>query len=216
MADAHEEQLLSDLLRTVAREDAHLGAAHLEARVLKACGEGPHIASGFSRTRLGSRAWRTVVAAGIASIVLPPAGMWLWRQPVQVVEVAKPAPTEVVVKAAPTPAVQPSAQSVRPIQRETVQPEVRREPATAPPVMEAPVAESTIEFVPLMPLTEQDLTGPFQIVRVQMPSASLGRLRSPLQHPSELVEADLLLGEDGTARAIRLSTSGSVYPWRPR
>ena len=67
-----------------------------------------------------------------------------------------------------------------------------------------------------MPMTEQELTGSFQIVRVQMPRASLGALRSPLEHPNELVEADVLLGEDGMARAIRLSTSGSIQPWRPR
>jgi len=70
--------------------------------------------------------------------------------------------------------------------------------------------------VPLMPMTEQELSGPFQIVRVQMPRASLGALRSPLDHPNELVEADVLLGEDGMARAIRVSTSGAVYPWRSR
>ena len=60
-----------------------------------------------------------------------------------------------------------------------------------------------------MPMSEQELSGPFQLVRVQMPRASLGALRLPLEHPNELVEADVLLGEDGMARAIRVSTSGS-------
>ena len=67
-----------------------------------------------------------------------------------------------------------------------------------------------------MPLTERELAGPFQIVRVQMPRASLGTLRLPLEHPNEVIEADVLLGEDGMARAIRVSASGSVYPWRSR
>lgn len=67
-----------------------------------------------------------------------------------------------------------------------------------------------------MPMTEQELTGSFQLVRVQMPRASLGTLRSPLEHPDELVEADVLLGADGMARAIRVSRSGSIYPWRSR
>jgi hypothetical protein len=49
-----------------------------------------------------------------------------------------------------------------------------------------------------------------------MPRASLGPLRSPLDHPGELVEADVLLGEDGRARAIRISAAGSIYPWRSR
>jgi hypothetical protein len=65
-------------------------------------------------------------------------------------------------------------------------------------------------------MTEQELAGPFQIVRVQMPGASLGSLRSPLVLPNEMIEADVLLGEDGRARAIRVNTSGSIYPWRPR
>jgi hypothetical protein len=67
-----------------------------------------------------------------------------------------------------------------------------------------------------MPITEEELTGSFQIVRVQMPRSALGALRSPLEQPNELVEADVLLGEDGMARAIRVSTSGSGYPWRSR
>ena len=51
------------------------------------------------------------------------------------------------------------------------------------------------EFVPLMPMTEQELTGPFQLVRVQMPNARRWvALRSPLEHPNELVEADVLAG----------------------
>jgi hypothetical protein len=75
---------------------------------------------------------------------------------------------------------------------------------------------SSIEFAPLMPITEHELTGSFQIVRVQMPSASLGALRSPLTEPNEIVEADVLLGEDGRARAIRVNANQSIYPWRPR
>jgi hypothetical protein len=84
------------------------------------------------------------------------------------------------------------------------------------PITQSPITQSLEEFVPLMPMTERELTGPFQLVRVQMPRASLGALRSPLEPPNELVEADVLLGEDGMARAIRVSKSGSVYPWRSR
>ena len=51
-------------------------------------------------------------------------------------------------------------------------------------------------------------------MRVQMPRASLGALTSPFEHPGEFVEADVLLGEDGMARAIRVSTTESVYPRR--
>jgi len=67
-----------------------------------------------------------------------------------------------------------------------------------------------------MPMTDYEMAGPFQLVRVQMPRASLGPLRSALDRPNELIEADVLLGEDGMARAIRVSTSESVYPRRFR
>jgi hypothetical protein len=89
-------------------------------------------------------------------------------------------------------------------------------PLTELPITQSTITESPDEFVPLMPITEQELTGSFQIVRVQMPRASLGRLRSPLERPDELVEADVLLGADGMARAIRVSTAGSLYPRRSR
>ena len=71
-------------------------------------------------------------------------------------------------------------------------------------------------FMPLRPLSEHELSGPFQVVRVQVSLASLGGLTSPLQHPGELVDADVLLGEDGVARAIRIAVDESNYPWRSR
>jgi hypothetical protein len=65
-------------------------------------------------------------------------------------------------------------------------------------------------------MTREELAGPFQIVRVQMPRASLGAMAPPFEHPNPFVEADLLLGEDGMARAIRVSTGQSADPWRSR
>jgi hypothetical protein len=73
-----------------------------------------------------------------------------------------------------------------------------------------------MEFVPLMPLTRQELSGPFQLVHIQLPRASLGAIAPPHEFPGQLVEADVLLGEDGMARAIRVSSNGSVRSWRSR
>jgi hypothetical protein len=73
-----------------------------------------------------------------------------------------------------------------------------------------------MEFIPLMPFTRDELSGPFQLVRVQVPLASLGGLTSPLQHPGEMVDADLLLGEDGLARGIRIAAVEANYPRRFR
>jgi hypothetical protein len=91
-----------------------------------------------------------------------------------------------------------------------------RSPIPTRRVAEPSIDQTSIEFVPLMPLTERELTGSFQIVRVQMPRASLSALTSPFEHPNEVVEADVLLGEDGMARAIRVSTNGTAYPRRFR
>ena len=73
-----------------------------------------------------------------------------------------------------------------------------------------------MEFVPLMPLAKHELTGSFQIMRVQLPRASLGPPQSPFEQPNEVVEADILLGEDGMARAIHVSAAGRFTPWRSR
>jgi len=74
-----------------------------------------------------------------------------------------------------------------------------------------------VHFVPLVPIAAGELSGSFQIVRVQMPRAALGALAGSVEagRADDPVEADLLLGEDGMARAIRVSANGSV-PWRSR
>ncbi len=231
MADTHEEQLLSDLLGDVAREDERLEAPHLEARILAS-------ASLSERARPArSRAWVIwpVAAAAVFAIavnVRPKPGT---------TDSAAQDSTEVTLAGNPPAHVprqpesaQESVRSVRlqpdrSVRGARLQPgrpargvprEADPQPAAdQPPAMaaaETPAAHSQVEFVPLLPMTEQELAGSFQIVRVQMPGASLGSLRSPLVLPDEMIEADVLLGEDGRARAIRVNTSGSIYPWRPR
>ncbi len=227
MADTHEEQLLSDLLRDVAREDERLEAPHLEARILAS-------ASLPERARPArSRAWVMwpVAAAAVFAIAVT------FRPKPDTTDSAAQDSTEVTLAAsppAPAPRQPESAQeSVRSVRLQpdrsgtsgplryavsgfsrTLNPHLIQPPATAEAA--SPAAHSQVEFVPLLPMTEQELAGPFQIVRVQMPGASLGSLRSPMVLPNEMVEADVLLGEDGRARAIRVNTSGSIYPWRPR
>ncbi len=208
MADIDQERLLNDLLRGIADEDRQLEARHVEARVLEAC-------RAHASARVPSSLYRrAVVICAVAAAVALVAVATLrprtvpGRDAVQ----TKPSVTEEVVashETAPPPA--PARKSRRPKPSPPAPAVVTAETSEQPVLPEAP-----IEFVPLMPMTPQELTGSFQIVRVQMPRASLGPLRSPLEPPSELVEADVLLGEDGTARAIRLSTNGSIYPWRSR
>jgi hypothetical protein len=218
MADTHEEQLLSGLLNEIAREDAGLDASHLEARVLAA-------ASDTSEPR--SSHWSAWVALPVAAALILGIATTLVRRHPEPAPPSSAAPKlDTTVAVDETPRVKPQQKprtarnastnhnSVRSLARS---PEAMADPEhQQPSAVETTAADSPIEFVPLLPITEQELRGSFQIVRVQMPNASLGPLRSPLQSPNDLVEADVLLGEDGRARAIRLNTNGSIYPWRSR
>jgi hypothetical protein len=224
MVDPHEEQLLSDLLRSIARDDACLDAPHLESRVIAAADARTKEPSLGASVRLKPDTayylpdtTHYIKAAALVMAVLVPGLVWIahdmptYKSEVKV-EPTPAAVAETTVAIAPTPSPTHPARPTLPTIRST-----RRIP-TSPtrPVLPMPPSLSPDEFVPLLPISAQELTGSLQIVRVQMPNASLGPLRSPRQHPGELVEADVLLGEDGMARAIRLSTSGSLSPWRPR
>jgi hypothetical protein len=213
MADTNEEQLLSDLLRGIARDDANLEAPHLESRVL---------ASALARTAPasgGGKRFSWPIAAAAVIAVLSPAVLWLNIQPTRTAAPARVEGTEAVIAEKPVAITKESP----PARTASTRASLRTRP-TQPaismrvpdPIAQSPIAHSPEQFLPLMPMTEHELTGSFQLVRVQMPRASLGELQSPLQNPNELVEADVLLGEDGMARAIRLTTSGSIQPWRSR
>ena len=239
MADTHEEQLLSDLLEAIARQDSQLEAPHLEARVL----ESLSINTGERQRR--SRAWvalpvaaAVVMGFAITARLKPgptenspvstvrlkpdatPANSTVRLKPDTTVDGAQVA-TEVAIAENPSAIASQEPKPARPTVRSVrLQPDRRSQPVAQSNERlvpeRSPTVPSPIEFVPLMPITEQELTGSFQIVRVQMPGASLGVLRPPLAQPNEIVEADVLLGEDGRARAIRLNTNGSIYPWRSR
>ena len=219
MADTNQEQLLSDLLRGIARDDARLEAPHLESRVLT---------SAFSRTEPrfgGTRRFSGPIAAAAVIAAALPAVFWLNSQAPTTPGAAKVEATEAVVAQKPAVAITKQSPPARaPAMRASLRTQSTRspisprppDPIARSPIAQSPIAQSPDDFLPLMPMTEHELTGSFQLVRVQMPRASLGALRSPLEHPNELVEADVLLGEDGMARAIRVSTSGSIQPWRSR
>lgn len=226
MADTHEEQLLSELLSTIARDDERLEAAHLESRVMATLDTSP-------APRFSPNPTHVVIAAAVVMAVLVPGIAWVVRDVPTAVSEAQVAPRQQTTVDIPRATAKPSAHAQpttrpalpRPTTHVKPAPPARAalsdRPMTQPVITQSAIAQSPVSqspdlFVPLMPMTEQELTGSFQLVRVQMPRASLGALRSPLDSPNELVEADVLLGEDGMARAIRVSASGSIYPWRSR
>jgi hypothetical protein len=206
MADPHEEQLLNELLSEMRAADAHLDASGLESRVMGAWEQCTHVA-----VRRTQDTTYYAVAAAVLMAVL----------------VSLSHRTQV----GPLPSVQSPVRRLASINAPVGFPEtlpIAQSPNTHSLITQspnrltpnaqrlAPNAQSPIDFVPLMPMSERELAGPFQILRVQMPRASLGALTSPFDYPNEIVEADLLLGEDGMARAIRVSADDSIYPWRSR
>jgi hypothetical protein len=230
MADTDEEQLLNDLLRDVGSADLQMSVPDMEARALAAWDAGatvrlsaaarPECASFGETRRILVRSGKPgttfyKVICGVAAAVLVALAFPISRPSTPPGSSSAPdgaaadRPVAPAFAAPPLRRGKPIASPSAPggATADKAMASITRSPIT-------PIVQS-IEFVPLMPMTAREFTGPFQIVRVQMPRASLGAL-TPLQHPGELVEADVLLGEDGIARAIHISTNESAYPWRPR
>ena len=70
---------------------------------------------------------------------------------------------------------------------------------------ESPLVELTTDFIPLVPCVGLDCFEGGQLVRVAMPRLALIFLGLPMneQLAQEPVTADVLIGGDGVARAIR-------------
>lgn len=74
------------------------------------------------------------------------------------------------------------------------------------PELAAAPNETVTEFIPLTAIAESTAMGSGTIVRVEMPRASLIALGLPMnaERALETVRADIVVGDDGLARAIRL------------
>jgi hypothetical protein len=195
MSDTNEERLLTDLLREVAEADANLLApADLEQRVLSRWDCSPRLTTRFStHTKVA-----LVLAAAVILLIAGSmrSGPTPSTSEARRVDVVTPPPQSSAEAVESTPVMAPAKTS-------------RRRPAL--------VSRQSVDFVPLLPMTPDELSGSFQIVRVQMPRAALGALAgtTDMRRVQDPVLADVLLGEDGMARAIRVSTDGTA-PWRIR
>jgi hypothetical protein len=213
MSDANEEPLLTALLRELADADAHVTApADLEARVLSRWDESRYVTTSHAARPLVAR----IVIAMAAVVLLFIAGSTRFNH--GAVRSAAPASAR-TEPAAPDPA----ETATRPSQVIAALPASAAAVASRPDTnrgrntsaISGPPNRQIVEFVPLVPMTAAEMSGSFQIVRVQMPRAALGEWASRIHTSSvdDPVQADLLLGEDGLARAIRVSTDGTA-PWR--
>jgi hypothetical protein len=201
MSDTNQERLLTALLRDLGEADAHLvSPVDLEQRALARWDESQKVTT---------RSWgrTTVVIAMAAIVLLVIAGLTRLERgaPGQhpiAASIELSAPASVDPEREPSKSAQLTAATSRSIIAHRRRPRAHRE---------------VVEFVPLVPMTGAELSGSFQIVRVQMPRAALGEWAGSLAltQADDPIQADLLLGEDGLARAIRVSSDGTS-PWRSR
>jgi hypothetical protein len=82
---------------------------------------------------------------------------------------------------------------------------VRRPAATAPPANLVARNEVVTDYIPLTYLSDSTAIDSGMVVRVQVPRATLISMGLPMnvENSQELVKADVVVGDDGVARAIR-------------
>ena len=191
-----DEQRLNDMLSALRTADADRGASPFaETRLRAAFRE--HYTAPVKKRR--SAAWlQTLLASAAVALV---ALVYLRTPPATAVKTAPPPKVAVAM-----PHVAEATLPVPVVARPT--PKVRRK-ATAPArrVAAAPppaAAEEPFVMLPYAPPLHARDWG--QVMRVRVPRQSLRSLGLPLNEEriGERVPADLLLGEDGVPRAIRV------------
>jgi len=214
------ERELSDNLRSLSREMNSLPApAHLEGALLAAFRGRANVVP----LRSEPRRWR-YWAAAIAAVLLIAIAVSAWRagafsgaskelqaatpkaERLPAPQPPQPQPIAPVSKAGteapqPKPAPRPRVKG----NRESVSPD-RTVPDSAGAVAaNSETKEVTSDFVALGYGNAMDLQDGGQLVRVELPRAALARfgLLLDMDHANERVKADVLVGTDGLARAIR-------------
>lgn len=213
-ARLRDEETLTRGLRLLAGDMESLAApAEMELKLREAFRERrvvAPVAVGSSR----SRYWLVAVAA-VLLLAISVGAFWLSSETPQerVAEKTSPKPAEVVngpSEPAPKPEPQeveyqakdqtPKRQLPKPIRRNTGN---RR--AAETPVAHHPTNEVATDFVPLGDMNAMSLQDGGQIVRVKLRRSALVKFGIPvnMERYNENVNADVLIGVDGLARAIR-------------
>ncbi len=102
MADTHEEQLLSELLSSIARDDERLEAAHLESRVMATLDASP-------APRFRPSMTHVVIAAAVVMAVLVPGIAWVVRDVPPAVGEMRVEPPQQTAVDTPVASAKPSA-----------------------------------------------------------------------------------------------------------
>ncbi len=170
-----------------------------------------HVRSGRSRWH-----WHLAVAAAVLLFLVTAAGRWLHLQPHQETTAIKP--SESIKPSVPT-AQESSRASLPP---NTLRDEAATRPSSLPSSSRGrPAAdrssvargldgksnatELATEYIPLTYFADSTALETGQVVRVQIPRSALIPLGLAVnvERERELVKADIVLGDDGLARAIR-------------
>ena len=178
--------------------------AALERRLLQAFDE-HHVVGPAIRPHAAAGSWRRWVAAA-AAVVLLIAGMSAWRA----LRVSAPGgETRGPIVASVPPPIVKVAETVPP-GRPAVPPKPARRPRPS-----RPMARSA-EFVAVpgaagLPAFESGTIVRLELSLASLPTYGVDITRAGTDRP---VEADILVGQDGQARAIRLVSSGNARPSR--
>ncbi len=188
---AHEQRL-SAVVAAVVEEDSRRAAPAAVERMLLAELQKRHAGS--------KRAWwaRAGVAAVAAALIVA-AAVSFRRAPEQKTVHIKPPEAHVTASAPVAPAVREVPMPRVP----TLRASRRKAPRKAPSEPVIAQREVMTEFFPIVYDPEPIERG--QIVRIRLPSAALTMFGIPMneEHAEEAIRADVLLGEDGMARAVR-------------
>jgi hypothetical protein len=207
MTDSEHNRRLTDLLNEIAGADLQMQVPRtMEERVLRSWDAGAAARTKPIRWNPRTSGWLISGAGALAAAIL----LLVVVNRSSRGSVAVPATVvHTEVRARPTVPEAPSAPALLPAVAPRPIAIARDEPQKGPRRVDAP--GEIVSFMPLFPDAHQDLMGSFQIARVLLPRevlADLGvvldvnRLGGPIQ-------ADVVFGEDGLARAIRLAQQGT-------
>ena len=212
---AAEEALAAGLRALAAGQQAEQAPPALEAALGMAFRERaakpePAGARAVGRVLISLMTWRRAAALAAASLALVACLLWWRAQPAarqgQSVTAGPPPPP--LPQAAPpqrSAEAPPAAAKVAQARRPTRSTSKRR--VTRPPAGEAPQARSESEFVVLPGTPPWALQDGARLVRATMPRSALVSFGLPVnaERAGQPIRVDLILSEDGVARAIRFA-----------
>lgn len=215
-ARLRDEEMLTSGFRALAAEMAPLAApSNVETNLLaafRAQHETPQVVTPIANRKTYSRYWLVAVAAMLLIAIGVVAVRWNngVEQPQRyAVKEDQPQDKRDVLPPSPQPELaveagiksEPEPQRYKP--RRVYPANTRRSPKAT--VANHVTTEVATDFIPLSYMTAANLQEGGQIVRVELPRTALAKFGVPvnMERYNERVKADVLVGVDGLARAIR-------------